>query len=169
MEKVRNEIKIPAIIALAVQGVIVCMELLVTALQDKFFPIFIGNPGITDGAKVFPPAIIFSVLELGIYIAFVSVIFYYTGDRRRPVSIALMAVNLALAGLSYPINIIYTQLIARVKGTAYIAAYSGVSSMLGICRSAYVFHSMRKIRHKQKRRSVKIMPVKRKVKATSSF
>ena len=141
MEKVqvKNEIKIPAIIALAVQGVIVCMELLVTTLQDKFFPIFIGNPGITDGAKVFPPAIIFSVLELGIYIAFVSVIFYYTGDRRRPVSIALMAVNLALAGLSYPVNIFYTQLIARVKGAAYIAAYSGVSSMLGFSVAFFGF------------------------------
>lgn len=139
MEKVKNEIKIPAIIALAVQGAVVFAELLIICLQEKLLPLYFGGSDIAKGVKVFTPAIILSTLVLGIYIAFVSVIFNYSGNHRRPVSIVLMALELGIMGLSYPINTIYSHIIGRISGTSYLAAFSAVNSMLGLGSALFGF------------------------------
>ena len=139
MEKVKNEIKIPAIIALALQGAIVFAELLIISLQEKLLPLYLGNSDIAKGVKIFPPAIILSTLILGIYIAFVSVIFNYRGNHRRPVSIVLMAIQLGISGLSYPINTIYLHIIGRISGASYLAAHSAVNGMLSIGTAIFGF------------------------------
>ncbi|MBR1861965.1 MAG: hypothetical protein IJ796_08940 [Lachnospiraceae bacterium] len=139
MESVKKSIKVPAIISLAVEGAVTTAELLVLALQDKLYPIFIGNIDITKGTKVFPPSFILSILQLALYIVFVYLIFNYKGDRRRAVSIVLIVISLVLMGLSYPVSRFYLLYLGHVWGTAYIAMASGVQSMMGAVSAYFGF------------------------------
>lgn len=128
MEKVSNNIKVPAIIALVLQGNIVLSELIVLVFQKQFVSLFYHYAYFSENVKVFYPGVILSVLQLVIYIVFVYMIFNYTGDRRRVAGIVLMALTLGLMALSYPLGQVYSIVAGRVMGTEYLAIGSAVQS-----------------------------------------
>lgn len=128
MEKVSNNIKVPAIIALVLQGNIVLSELIVLIFQKQFIPLYLSYSFSSD-VKAYPPGVILSVLQLVIYIVFVYMVFNYAGDRRRVAGIVLMAISLGLMALSYPVNYVYSIIVGHTKGAEYIAVQSAVQGM----------------------------------------
>ena len=129
MEKVSNNIKIPAIIALVLQGNIVLSELIVLIFQRQFVSLFYSSAFLSENIKVFYPGVILSFLQLVIFIVFVYMIFNYTGDRRRVAGIVLMAITLGLMAMSYPLGQLYHIIVGRLAGTEYLAMESSVQSI----------------------------------------
>ena len=138
MENVKNEIKIPAIIALALQGAAVSAELLIIVFQKQLGPLFYSYGDIND-IWFFPPSIILEIMTLVLYIIFVYLIFSNKEMRRRPVCIALMAINLGIIGMAFPVSYASTFIISRFYGTSHIVVASSVQSMLSIVNAAFGF------------------------------
>ncbi len=141
MKNVSNDIKIPAIIALVLQGAAVSAQLLVVLLQRQLVPLFYAYGDLGKDIWVFPPSVILEIMILVLYIVFVYLIFSNKDMRRRPVCIVLIAINLGIMGMSYPVSYVFTVITARLYGTMQMAVASSVQNMFAIVNAFFGFAS----------------------------
>lgn len=120
-----NNIRVPQIIAVVLEGIALFVAVLVILGQGSL----LGSMGVhaVSGPKV-PPALIGIILDLILYIAYLIVIHNYNGRSRRGVAaffiIAITVINLVVP-LTTSVSSVFVQ---RLFGAASLAAWGMLSS-----------------------------------------
>ena len=120
-----NNIRVPQIIAVVLEGIACFVAVLVMLGQRSL----LGGVGIqaTLGAKL-PPAFIVIILHLILYIAYLIVIHNYNGSSRRGIA-AFFIITVTVLNLAVPLTTNVTlRFVQRLFGAASLAAWSMLSS-----------------------------------------
>ncbi|MCR4618839.1 MAG: hypothetical protein K5669_11730 [Lachnospiraceae bacterium] len=128
---IKKNVKIPAIIALSIQGANVFVSLLIVFLQDLLKGPF-NYPNALKGIKVFPPSVINSIITLILYAIFFYVINNYSGDRRRGIGIAFFSIAVGISVITFPITTLVQYTYATFMGSEYLAAVSILTSNISL-------------------------------------
>ncbi len=132
---IENRIRIPAIIALAIQGALTLISIILVIFQEPLVKaLYMRNlyDQKTSVHFLIPSSVIFMIVYLALYSVYVGILYKYNGTKRRVVGIVFLVVYLAVAVLSGLVSYVSSMIVGRFMGTMDLAVYSSVSSLVSI-------------------------------------
>ena len=120
-----NNIRVPQIIAVILEGIAVFVAVLITLGQNSFIS---GLGYVPTGRKMIPPTLIVIILHFILYLVYLIVIHNYKGRSRRGIA-AFFIVAVSVIGLAVSLTTTFSARFAsKFLGAAALAAWSMVSS-----------------------------------------
>jgi hypothetical protein len=127
-----NNIRIPQIISVILEGIAMFVAVLIILGQSSFTGGLGGLGATAPNAKVLPPAVIVIILHFILYLVFLIVIQNYRGRSRRGIA-AFFIVVVVVISLVVPLTTtLSARLTQKLFGAAGLAALSVVSSYVSI-------------------------------------
>ena len=120
-----NNIRIPQIIAVILEGIAVFVAVLITLGQNSFIS---GLGYVPTGRKMIPPNLIVIILHFILYLVYLIVMHNYRGRSRRGIA-AFFIIAVSVIGLLVSLTTTFSARITqKLLGAAALAAWSMVST-----------------------------------------
>lgn len=131
---IENRIRIPAIVALGMQGALTFISIILLIFQEPLVKaMYMRN--FYDDAKVhfmIPSSVIFMIAYLVLYSIYVGILYKYTGTGRRTIGIVFLVIYLVVTVISGIIGYVSSMIVGRFMGTMELAIYSSVTGLVSI-------------------------------------
>ena len=127
-----NNVRIPQIIAVVLQGLAVVIALGITLAQGSL----VHAPSNSTGVFVIPPAFVFMILHLIIYVVYFIIIHQYSGNSRRVIGIAFIVINTLIQAVNPYITVVVNMIWNR-KVVANVMINSQISSYVAFATSTF--------------------------------
>ncbi|MBR5419685.1 MAG: hypothetical protein IK115_00905 [Lachnospiraceae bacterium] len=129
-----NNVKIPLIIAVVLQGIALLVALTCVLTQESIIPALANGPLIQR--KIVPINFYIIVTELILQLGFLLTVFFYGGEARRGIA-AVFAILKCVLSLSVLGLTMLTNVILARQGSEMLTAHSLVSSSISTSTLAF--------------------------------
>ena len=131
-----NNVKIPQVIALILEGLSLAAAILSILSQDSIISAYIGSPQLA-GQHVVPITVYIISAAFLVQLVFFIASLNYTGHSRRLIAGIVAAIYIIISISSQWLNMLVTVVISR-QGANKLAAYSSLNSSISTTTGAFI-------------------------------